>query len=173
MIFGLPREYRNEERLYNFFSELGIGDIESVVVCKRYLHLRKALDNRQYYLNKIESYYTKWIGYKIDKENKNKEKSKQTESKRNYQKIRETQNTKDNGDSSSHFKKMSEERVDTENSIFTIVNSAYSSSTANLNEVSEPRYDQLLIENKADYKKRSFGRLYPFGDKIDLLNFFY
>jgi len=168
MIFGLPREYRDEEKLYTFFADLGIGDIESVVICKRYYHLRKALDNRQHYLYKIESYYTHWIGYKVD--NKKKKKDSDKESKREYQKINETQDSKNDGGSTSHFKKMSEERTDTETSLFSIVNSAYSSSTANLNEVPEPRYDQLLIENKADYKKRLNGRLYIFGDKIDLLN---
>ena len=68
-----------------------------------------------------------------------------------------------------NFKKMSDERVDTENSIFSIVNA---SSTTNLYEEDEPRYDQLLVENKALYKERKRGRLYIFGDKIDLLNYY-
>ncbi|OUM68166.1 hypothetical protein PIROE2DRAFT_58239 [Piromyces sp. E2] len=160
MIFGLPREYRNEEKLYNFFMDLGIGDMEKVVICKRYYHLRKALNNRQYYLNKIEHYYTKWIGYKNNKKGKKKD------SEEAYNRMQNLQNMRSGN---SNFKKMSEERTDTENSLFSIVNS---SSTSNLYEETKPRYDQLLVENKAYYKDRKKGRLYIFGDKIDLLNYY-
>jgi len=160
MIFGLPREYRDEEKLYNFFSELGIGDLEKVVICKRYLHLRKALENRQYYLDRIEHYYTNWIGYKNIKKNKKKEADEA------YKRLQNIHNLR-NGNG--NFKKMSEERTDTENSIFSIVNS---SSTTNLYDESKPRYDHLLVENKAYYKERKRGRLYIFGDKIDLLNYY-
>ncbi|ORX45213.1 DUF221-domain-containing protein [Piromyces finnis] len=160
MIFGLPKVYRNEEKLYNFFSDLGIGDLENVVICKRYLHLRKALDNRQYYLNKIESYYTNWIGYKNLKKNQKKE------SKEAYNKMKNLQNLR-NGHN--NFKKMTDERTESESSIFSIVNA---SSTINLFEDNEPKYDQLLVENKIYFKERKKGRLYVFGDKIDLFNYY-
>lgn len=164
MLFGLPKEYRSEEVLYNFFSDLGIGDLEKVVICKRYYHLRKALENRQYYLNKIENYYTHWIGYDFEKKKKKNKKNSnvsEEESEKIYQKMQNLQNLRLNN----NFKKMQNERTNSERSL---LSNAQSSGEVDL----EPQYDKILLGNQIYTKKRSKGRLYPFGTKIDLLNYY-
>jgi hypothetical protein len=54
MIFGVPRELRSEICLAKYFENLCIGQVETVVVCRNWTRLQKAVKKRAYYLEQLE-----------------------------------------------------------------------------------------------------------------------
>ncbi|TPX70665.1 hypothetical protein SpCBS45565_g01605 [Spizellomyces sp. 'palustris'] len=57
IVFGIPRELRHEVDLASYFEGLGIGRVENVVICRKWSRLREAVQNRAYYLTKLEKVY--------------------------------------------------------------------------------------------------------------------
>nr|KAJ3423210.1 hypothetical protein HK105_000364 [Polyrhizophydium stewartii] len=57
MVFGIPREMRNEIDLASYFESLGVGNVESVVLCRNWSHLRNAIQKRAHFLNKLETVF--------------------------------------------------------------------------------------------------------------------
>ncbi|KAH6575142.1 hypothetical protein BASA50_005313 [Batrachochytrium salamandrivorans] len=58
MVFGIPRELRNEVDLASYFESLGVGNVENVVLCRNWSHLRKNIQTRAFYLNKLETVFS-------------------------------------------------------------------------------------------------------------------
>ncbi|KAJ3320157.1 Nuclear cap-binding protein subunit 1 [Boothiomyces sp. JEL0866] len=54
MVFGIPKELRNEVNLSVFFNNLQIGKVENVVLCRNWSLLQQAVQKRLYYLEKLE-----------------------------------------------------------------------------------------------------------------------
>lgn len=54
MIFGVPRDLRSEMELAKYFEGLHIGKIDTIVVCRNWTRLQKAVKKRSYYLQKLE-----------------------------------------------------------------------------------------------------------------------
>ncbi|KAJ3167517.1 Ribonuclease H2 subunit A [Irineochytrium annulatum] len=54
IVYGIPREIRNEVDLAAYFESLGIGSVENVVICRKWNKLRSAVSNRAYYLQQLE-----------------------------------------------------------------------------------------------------------------------
>ncbi|KAI9095193.1 hypothetical protein DFS34DRAFT_188376 [Phlyctochytrium arcticum] len=59
IVFGIPRELRHEVDLAGYFENLGIGKVENVVICRKWTRLREAVQNRAYYLMKLENVYAR------------------------------------------------------------------------------------------------------------------
>ncbi|TPX37211.1 hypothetical protein SmJEL517_g00833 [Synchytrium microbalum] len=57
MVFGIPSELRHEVDLASFYEGLGIGTVENVVICRRWVKLREAVAMRAYYLKQLECLY--------------------------------------------------------------------------------------------------------------------
>ncbi|KAJ8328094.1 hypothetical protein QVD99_000614 [Batrachochytrium dendrobatidis] len=58
MVFGIPSELRNEVDLASYFENLGVGNVENVVLCRNWSHLRNNIQKRAYYLNKLETVFS-------------------------------------------------------------------------------------------------------------------
>ncbi|KAJ3312309.1 hypothetical protein HDV04_003202 [Boothiomyces sp. JEL0838] len=54
MVFGIPKELRNEVNLSIFFNNLQVGKVENVVLCRNWSLLQQAVQKRLYYLEKLE-----------------------------------------------------------------------------------------------------------------------
>jgi hypothetical protein len=54
MVFGIPRELRSEVDLALYFDHLCIGRVETVVLCRNWSLLQKAVRKRAHFLQKIE-----------------------------------------------------------------------------------------------------------------------
>ncbi|TPX50045.1 hypothetical protein SeMB42_g02206 [Synchytrium endobioticum] len=59
MVFGIPSDLRHEVDLATFFEGLGLGIVENVVICRRWVRLREAVSKRAYYLKQLESLYAR------------------------------------------------------------------------------------------------------------------
>ncbi|KAI8822106.1 uncharacterized protein EV422DRAFT_417220 [Fimicolochytrium jonesii] len=57
IVFGIPTELRHEVDLAAFFEGLGIGNVENVVICRKWSHLRAAVQKRAHYLTQLEKVY--------------------------------------------------------------------------------------------------------------------
>ncbi|KAI8585674.1 hypothetical protein BDZ88DRAFT_502106 [Geranomyces variabilis] len=57
IVFGIPRELRHEVDLASYFEGLGLGNVENVVLCRKWSHLRNAVQKRAHYLTKLEKTY--------------------------------------------------------------------------------------------------------------------
>jgi len=60
MVRNIPPELQDDERLLNWFSKLGIGKIESVVIARSRNKIRKLVNQRTNILNNLEDDYVKW-----------------------------------------------------------------------------------------------------------------
>lgn len=58
MIFGVPRDLRSEVNLSVYLENLGIGQVDSVVLCRNWSLLQTAVQKRALYLEKLENLYT-------------------------------------------------------------------------------------------------------------------
>ena len=58
MVFGIPLELRTEVDLASYFEYLGIGNVENVVICRKWTKLRHAVQMRAHYLCKLEQVYS-------------------------------------------------------------------------------------------------------------------
>eukprot|EP00842_Homolaphlyctis_polyrhiza_P004161 jgi/Hompol1/4746/HPOL_000503-RA len=54
MVFGVPRELRDEVDLASYFEGLGLGHVENAVLCRNWSLLRNAIQKRAYFLSKLE-----------------------------------------------------------------------------------------------------------------------
>jgi len=60
MVRNIPPELQDDERLMNWFSKLGIGKIESVVIARSRNRIRRLVEQRTKVLNALEDDYVKW-----------------------------------------------------------------------------------------------------------------
>ncbi|KAG4107990.1 DUF221-domain-containing protein [Neocallimastix lanati (nom. inval.)] len=61
MVRNIPPELQDDERLTNWFSKLGIGKIESIVIARSRNRIGKLIDERTKVLNNLESDYIIWL----------------------------------------------------------------------------------------------------------------
>ncbi|KAJ3392635.1 hypothetical protein HDU92_008269 [Lobulomyces angularis] len=59
MVYGIPTELRHEADLAKFYEGLGLGRVESVVICRKWSRLREAVEKRSFYLRHLERCYSK------------------------------------------------------------------------------------------------------------------
>lgn len=57
MVFGIPRDLRSEIELTVYFENLGVGTVDSVVLCRNWSLLQKACHKRTFFLEKLEKLY--------------------------------------------------------------------------------------------------------------------
>lgn len=65
LVTGIPQSLRSEEKLLNYFRELNLGKIESVVMGRLWTRLQHALAKRTHYLLHLESLCTDMVGNPI------------------------------------------------------------------------------------------------------------
>lgn len=58
MVYGIPTELRYESELCSYYEGLGIGKVESVVICRKWTKLREAVQMRAFNLSKLEQIYS-------------------------------------------------------------------------------------------------------------------
>eukprot|EP00833_Pecoramyces_ruminatium_P009052 jgi/Orpsp1_1/1183084/evm.model.c7180000083770.1 len=61
MVRNIPPELQDDERLMNWFTKLGIGKIESVVIARSRNKIRRLVEERTKVLNALESNYVVWL----------------------------------------------------------------------------------------------------------------
>jgi len=61
MVRNIPPELQDDERLTNWFSKLGIGKIESIVIARSRNRIGKLIEERTKVLNNLESDYIIWL----------------------------------------------------------------------------------------------------------------
>jgi hypothetical protein len=61
---GIPPELRSEEKIKAFIEELGIGKVDSVMLCRDWGELDELMEKRMACLRRLEEAWTKHIGYK-------------------------------------------------------------------------------------------------------------
>jgi hypothetical protein len=57
IVFGVPHELRHEVDLAAYFESLGLGAIETVVICRKWVKLREAVKKRAEALDRLERIY--------------------------------------------------------------------------------------------------------------------
>ncbi|KAG9300270.1 hypothetical protein G9A89_011343 [Geosiphon pyriformis] len=62
MVSVIPKELQTDRALAEFYESLGVGNVESAVVCRHVRKLRHAIQRRAHYLNKLEKAYAEWLG---------------------------------------------------------------------------------------------------------------
>ncbi|KAK5949227.1 hypothetical protein OHC33_009768 [Knufia fluminis] len=60
---GIPHNLRSEEKLRAFVEELGIGKVDSVILCKNWKRLDQMIEDRMCALRKLEEHYATYIGH--------------------------------------------------------------------------------------------------------------
>jgi len=61
MVRNIPSELQDDERLLNWFSKLGIGKIENVVIARSRNKIGRLVEERAKVLNTLESKYVVWL----------------------------------------------------------------------------------------------------------------
>jgi hypothetical protein len=61
---GIPPELREEGKIKDFIEDLQIGKVESVLICKNWEELDKAMVNRMTILRRLEEAWTVYLGYR-------------------------------------------------------------------------------------------------------------
>ncbi|KAI8901652.1 hypothetical protein BC833DRAFT_655373 [Globomyces pollinis-pini] len=59
MVFGIPQDLRSEVNLAVYFENLGIGKVDTVVLCRNWSLLQRAVEKRAYFLRQLELLYVK------------------------------------------------------------------------------------------------------------------
>ena len=59
---GIPKDLRSEEKIKEFIEDLGIGNVDSVTLCKNWRKLDKSIIDRQTILRKLEEAWTVHLG---------------------------------------------------------------------------------------------------------------
>ena len=59
MVYGIPREMRDEVDLSAYFESLNIGKVETAVICRKFEGLREAVAKRAFYLRQLEDVYSR------------------------------------------------------------------------------------------------------------------
>ncbi|CAG8434972.1 7713_t:CDS:10 [Ambispora gerdemannii] len=62
MVTVLPKELQSDRELAEFYESLGVGSVESAVVCRHVRKLKHAIERRTHYLEKLEKAYVDWLG---------------------------------------------------------------------------------------------------------------
>ena len=60
---GIPPDMRSEEKLVEVIEELGIGKVDSVMLCRNWKQLDDIMGERMQCLRELESSWTKYIGH--------------------------------------------------------------------------------------------------------------
>jgi len=60
---GIPPNLRSEEKLKAFVEDLGIGKVDSVILCRNWKRLDTLIDDRMHCLRKLEEHYATYIGH--------------------------------------------------------------------------------------------------------------
>ena len=60
---GVPEPMRSEEKLTAFIEELGIGKVDSVMLCRNWESLDKLIAKRMQCLRRLEEAWTKYLGH--------------------------------------------------------------------------------------------------------------
>ncbi|RDL36906.1 Uncharacterized protein BP5553_06258 [Venustampulla echinocandica] len=58
---GIPPELRSEDKIKDFLEKLGIGEVESVTICRDWGKLDEMMDTRAYILRKLEEVWTAYL----------------------------------------------------------------------------------------------------------------
>ena len=61
---GIPSDLRSEEKIKGFLEDLGIGNVESVMVCRDWKELDDLLERRMTVLRKLEEAWTIHLGHR-------------------------------------------------------------------------------------------------------------
>jgi hypothetical protein len=59
---GIPPELQSEDKIKDFIKELGIGNVESVLLCRQWAELDQAIDKRTDLLRRLEEAHTVYQG---------------------------------------------------------------------------------------------------------------
>ncbi|CAG8567760.1 9302_t:CDS:10 [Ambispora leptoticha] len=62
MVTVIPKELQSDRALAEFYESLGLGNVESAVVCRHVRKLKHAIERRTYYLQELEKAYVEWLG---------------------------------------------------------------------------------------------------------------
>ena len=60
---GVPEEMRDEEKITSFIEELGIGKVDSVMLCRNWQKLDELMAERMQCLRRLEESWTKYLGH--------------------------------------------------------------------------------------------------------------
>lgn len=60
---GIPPNLRSEAKLTAFVEDLGIGKVDSVILCRNWKRLDTLIDDRMHSLRKLEEHYATYIGH--------------------------------------------------------------------------------------------------------------
>ncbi|KAI8581589.1 hypothetical protein K450DRAFT_232048 [Umbelopsis ramanniana AG] len=69
MVTGIPKALRSDQKLAEYFEDLGLGAVESVHVVRRVKNLRAGVERRGGYLRNLESVYAKYWGNPVQDPN--------------------------------------------------------------------------------------------------------
>lgn len=64
---GIPADLRSEEKIKEFIEDLGIGNVESVMVCRDWKELDDLVERRMRVLRKLEGAWTEHLGHRRDR----------------------------------------------------------------------------------------------------------
>jgi calcium permeable stress-gated cation channel len=60
---GIPTEMRSETKIKDFIEELGIGKVDSVMLCRNWQKLDELMTQRMKFLRKLEKAWTSYLGH--------------------------------------------------------------------------------------------------------------
>lgn len=60
---GIPEDMRSEEQIKEFIEELGIGKVDSVMLCRNWQKLDELMAQRMKFLRKLEKAWTAYLGH--------------------------------------------------------------------------------------------------------------
>jgi calcium permeable stress-gated cation channel len=60
---GIPADMRSQEQITDFIEELGIGKVDSVMLCRNWQKLDQVMAERMQCLRRLEETWTKYIGH--------------------------------------------------------------------------------------------------------------
>ncbi|KAI9288206.1 hypothetical protein BC943DRAFT_318002 [Umbelopsis sp. AD052] len=69
MVTGIPHSLRNDQKLAEYFEDLGLGPVESAHVVRRVKNLRAGVQRRGGYLRNLETMYAKYWGNPVQDPN--------------------------------------------------------------------------------------------------------
>jgi hypothetical protein len=69
MVTGIPKSLRSDQKLAEYFEDLGLGAVESAYVIRHIKNLRGSVANRGTYLRKLETLYAKYWGNPVQDPN--------------------------------------------------------------------------------------------------------
>lgn len=70
---GIPSHLRSEEKLKQFIEELGIGKVDSVILCRNWQRLDNYIEDRMRCLRSLETHWAEYLGHSHTKRTDNKQ----------------------------------------------------------------------------------------------------